>query len=425
MTLCFHSLIHRPKIKRWLKILALLEEKEQTTAAYLSELTQCSKRTIHKDLKEIKQYFKNEVMITGDDHGIHFAFRAPNEYTKKVQALIEDEPFLLLLARFFDDRPTSNQELAAMLGVSLATFNRLKRDCSILLNTNYGLRIDAHSNTLLGSERAIRQAMFDFFCTLPLYPKQLESTVAPFRSKTTTISSSRWNLDHALINQWAAIVKIRTEQGHVLPEHRTAGELQTVLAREWEKETKIHFPEREQAALFVLCLSETSFYDPLYQKEFLHYFLPLIPRRFMAEIEEPELAQLFRLVIFLLTQFVGLPQAVLKEARKRKIVPEEYLFDHFMHRYIQVVEEVKKTVFLTYDLTGSQAIKRWIKQEVAAYFKAKGWTICPTSQATIPSSIRHLTITNRVSTNSNPSVIHLSSVPSTNEVGDILAKLEK
>lgn len=323
MTLCFHSLIHTPKIKRWMKILAFLEEKEQTTTTYLSELAQCSKRTIHKDLKEIKQYFNQEVTITGDDHGIHFAFRAPNEYTKKVQALIEDEPLILLLARFFDDRSASNQELAAVLGVSLATFNRLKRDCTILLNTNYGLRIDASANTLLGSERAIRQAMFDFFCTLPLYSKQLDVTIASFRSKTLTLSSNRWNLDHSLVDQWIAIVKVRIEQGHVFPEHTTAGELQTILAREWEKETKILSPEREQATLFILCLSETSFYDPFYQKKFLHDFLPLIPRSSMAKIEEPELVQLFRLVIFLLTQFVGLPQAVLKEARKIKIAPEE------------------------------------------------------------------------------------------------------
>ncbi len=101
------------KTRRWLELLAALEEQEHTTAVLLSEQLTCSKRTIHTDLKELKIYFGSTILLLGNDVGIHFSFMDPAGYVKKKQALLEKEPLFLYIDRILEDKKESNQTLAA------------------------------------------------------------------------------------------------------------------------------------------------------------------------------------------------------------------------------------------------------------------------------------------------------------------------
>lgn len=421
----FYSLLYTPKVRRWMQILDMLEDQEHTTALSLANLTQCSKRTIHTDIKEIKHYFDGTIVMKGDDHGSHFSLQAPKEYYQKKQALIHHEPIFLLFDRIIEEKKATNHQLAQDLDIPLATFNRLKRYCAKILHSNYRLRIDATTNVLIGPETAIRQFLFDFYCTCPLYPKALEEKVAQFRTTPLVFRENRWKLDSILASQWTAIVKERISRGHLLSDEGTDHSMQSLLVREWRQGVDDPLPEREQAALFVLSLDESAFFNPRYQRAFLQYFSPLVIKGSITEESEPVPVALFEVLILFLKLFFQLPQEVLHESEKRDQAPDAYLLQHLILRYKEERKRLSQTVSLTYDLIGSNALKRWLKQEVYNYLSSINVEMIETRSHRSQPYIRHLTITNKPLNHTDHHTVVLPLVPSGQGIGEYLAKVLK
>lgn len=408
----FVSLIYTIKTRRWLEILMVLEEQEHTTAEALARTMQCSKRTIFKDIKALKTYFDQTIAIFGDDQGIHFTFLAPEGYLKKKQALLIEEQSFVFIDRLLLGKKATNQELSEELAIPPATLSRLKRHCMKVLRVRYGLSIDATSNTLVGTEAAIRQLFFDFYCTLPLYPRALEEKVARFHVNKKALMSDHWGMDPVLANQWQTIAKWRVDQGYLLPEEPNDRVVQQALAKEWCLVFDDTLPEREQAALFVLSVPETAFFKPLLQQKFVRSFLPLLKGQPLLQPADCPMVQLFELLIFLLEHFFQLPQEVQVQAKQNKHPPAVYLRNQFILRYTQETRRLKHTVVLTYELCGSSALKRWIKQEVTCQFMKNGIHLIEETGHSEQTVFRQVRLTNTPINRADRSTICLPFMPS-------------
>ena len=122
MTQLFYHLIHQVKTKRWFGILDRLEATPTLIAQTLARQTQCTKRTIQSDIKEIKAYFDSAIILTGDDEGYQFSFQDPACYREKKQTLLDHEPLFLLMHQLVNGTRRTNQEWARILAVSTASF---------------------------------------------------------------------------------------------------------------------------------------------------------------------------------------------------------------------------------------------------------------------------------------------------------------
>lgn len=91
----------------------------------------------------------------------------------------------------------------------------MKRQIAKFLRSTYGVTIDA-TNTLSGSETAVRQFIYDFYFRLPLYPKMIDEKVRARRSMSHSLGDSLWTLEPLLFNQWYTVAAFRVRQGHLL-----------------------------------------------------------------------------------------------------------------------------------------------------------------------------------------------------------------
>ena len=152
-------------------------------------------------------------------------------YQKK-QELISNEVLFIYLERLFYGAEKSNFEWADSLAVSTAGFSRMKRSLIPFLKKYYYIEISS-TNQLEVKEAAVRQLMYDFYYTLPLYPLLVEEKITYLMTDDCFPVSGRWQLDSLLIKQWAQIAVQRTAKGFDLPQRKTSGELEKNWQQNW------------------------------------------------------------------------------------------------------------------------------------------------------------------------------------------------
>ena len=79
----FEQLIYKRKIRRWFNLLGLLEQEEHLKVNSLVEKTKYTRRTILKDLQELKVYFKSSILWISDENNYHFFLQDPYKYEQK------------------------------------------------------------------------------------------------------------------------------------------------------------------------------------------------------------------------------------------------------------------------------------------------------------------------------------------------------
>ncbi|MES5415765.1 HTH domain-containing protein, partial [Enterococcus mundtii] len=141
MHILFDHLVMADKTKRWLLLLATLEEEEHVTAQTLAKQTGFGRRTIIEDIKVIKDYFGERIHLIGDEKGYHFSFLNPKGYYEEKQALLNEEKLFLFVDQLAAGKCLDNQQWMAYLDVSSASFQRMKRQLQTLLTTYYGIKI--------------------------------------------------------------------------------------------------------------------------------------------------------------------------------------------------------------------------------------------------------------------------------------------
>lgn len=408
----FYQLIFTVKTKRWFELLAVLEEAEQVTAPSLVTHTGFGRRTIMKDIKALKDFFGETIQLIGDENGYHFSLLDPQGYYERKQALLAEERLFLFVDQLAAGKQLENCQWGDYLAIPAGSFNRIKHRLQELLQTRYDCQLVGKTNQLTGEEASIRQFLYDFYFTLPLYPAVLADQVRQMQRKQATIQSGQWQLDPALFNHWLVITKLRVDQGHLLPEPSNHPSTQEALALALDHQVKVPLPAREKAALFLLALNETQFLNPLLQKEFVRVFSPTVDFSFPVRETEGLTYRLFETLVFLMAQFFQLPKVSGMEEQEPAGTSHEKLLEILITRFLAEKNQYRNTIYVSYHLRGTASLTRWIKSEVTAAFQAAGLYLVEAPLFTHPGLVRHIKITNSDFLEEKQATIELPPVPS-------------
>lgn len=414
MNTLFYDLIHTVKTKRWFVLLDQLEEQSVSTAGELAKLADCTIRTVQVDAKEIKRYFGQTIRLMGDDEGHHLSLLNPSAYIKKKQTLLDQEPLFFFADQLVQDSRRTNQEWAAVFSVSPASFGRMKRVFVKMLEEQYHLKIVGKDNRLQGEEAAIRQFMYDFYFTLPSYPKIVEQKTVSLPLSMKGQDTGDWVLDPVRLNQWNSLASMRINQGHCLPSKVGQEEIQARLA----EAIPLSMPPQERAALFLLAVKEEQFLNPLRQKEFIRQFSP---ERWNSTtvIEFDHVAvRFFETFIFLMHHFFQLPVTPGQSRRIGEPVDEQLFLKQLMKRYLESKQKLERSLRVSFKLTGPLVLQKWIKKSVRQHLNQSGYYLVEEDQATLYT--RQLVVTNDVTQCERPQVVFLSSVPEEGEIEQVL-----
>jgi len=417
----FYQLIFNVKTKRWFELLEVLEETEQTTAPSLVEHTGFGRRTIMKDIKELKDYFGETIQLIGDEKGYHFSFLDPQSYYEKKQALLVEESLFLFVDQLAAGKQMENYQWGYYLDIPVGSFSRIKHRLQEILLTQYDCQLVGKHNQLTGEEASIRQFLYDFYFTLPLYPTVLADQVQQMQMKKTVIKSGKWQLEPTLMNQWLIITKLRVDQDHLLPEQTSHRTQQVALAAALDHQVKIPLPIREKAALFLLSLNEQQFLNPLIQKEFIRMFSPTVDMVFPIRETEGLAYRLFETILLLMECFFQLPKIAGIDDQNPVLEKKQSLLEVLITRFIAEQNQYSNTIYVTYQLAGATSLKRWIKLEMLAAFQEAGFYLVEAPIFMQPGFVRHVKVTNQTLFETNQATIELPQLPSKEIIQQALA----
>lgn len=407
----FYQLIFTVKTKRWFTLLEVLEENEQTTAPNLVAHTGFGRRTIMKDIKELKDFFGETIQLFGDENGYHFSLLDPQSYYEKKQALLAEERLFLFVDQLAAGKQLENFQWGCYLDIPAGSFSRIKHRLQEILQTRYDCQLVGKTNQLTGEEASIRQFLYDFYFTLPLYPVVLADQVGQMQRKQAAMKSGQWQLDPALFKQWLVITKLRVDQGHLLPEQPKHPSTQETLALALDHQVKVPLPAREKAALFLLALNETQFLNPLLQKEFVRVFSPTVDFSFPVRETEGLTYRLFETLVFLMEQFFQLPKVSGMEEQEPTGSSPEKLLEILITRFLAEKNRYSNTIYVSYHLRGAASLKRWIKSEVTAAFLDAGLYLAESPLIRQPGFVRHINVTNHDMPETLQATIVLPQIP--------------
>lgn len=394
MTRLFKQLIYKTKTRRWFDLLILLEQKEHVMVKEFVDQTHYTRRTILKDVKELKTYFGSSILWIGDENGYHFSLRDPYDYEQKKRALLAEERLFILFDHLIDEQPRENAQWAEVLDISIAGFGRLKHQLQAVLETYYKLKLDAETNLLVGKEADIRQVLYEFYFTLPVYPVSMGEKVKELRQSQIPIRNGEWQLKETRLNHWLRIAQMRIAKEKYLPENDTEPALQASLIQAFERQVTVSLPDQEKAALFLLSLEEEQFLNPLTQKVFLQSFSPSLCHHFLVRSDEGLAYQFLSTYLSIMRFFFRLPSFGGKVNVKKSSQEEEKVLDQLLATFSLEKENYQKSIYVTYRLTGSPALKRWIKKEVEKELTQAGRIVVEAPAFEQPLFLRHLQVSN-------------------------------
>lgn len=422
MSQLFYHLIYQEKTKRWLMMLEQFEENQTLTGKYLATKLSCTQRTIQSDIKQIKQYFDASIRILGGEYGYHFSLRSPTAYTRKKQALLDQESLFSYADQLLAGTRRTNQEWAEILNLSPASFGRIKRQFAYLLEEQYQLTIVSKDNQLQGSEPAIRQFMYDLYFMLPLCPKVLEKRIESWDSFDQPTKPGHWSIDPIRLSQWCQLAQWRIDQGQCLHVKNGQEKVLERIVAVLDETVILSLPPQEKAALFLLSLNEEQFLNPLRQKEFIRQFSSKDGYNYLIKDFEEVIVPFFETVIALMHQFFQLPLSQTKEDVAENQIKEKRIFNHLMKNYNGSKERFERSLVLTFKLTGSLALQEWIKKSVRHHLQMKGFYLLEEIQNT-PLN-RQVIITNGKMSQERSNVVRLSTIPEEREIKQALKRTD-
>lgn len=403
-------------------MLEQFEENQIMISKDLATKLSCTQRTIQSDIKQIKQCFNSSIRLLGGEDGYHFSFRSPTAYTRKKQALVDQEPLFAYADQLLAGTRRTNQEWAENLNVSPASFGRIKRHFVHLLEEQYQLMIVGKDNQLQGSEAAIRQFMYDLYFTLPVFPNLLKQRIESWDSFDQPTKPGQWSIDQIRLNQWCQLAQWRIDQGQFLQVRKGQEEVQERIVIALDETVALPFPSQEKAALFLLSLNEEQFLNPLRQKKFIRLFSLEYNNNYLIRDIEGMVIPFFEVVITLINQFFQLPLSQAKEDTDEVQTKEKQFFDQLIKNYNRTKERFERSLVLTFQLTGSLALQEWIKKSVHHYLQVKGYHLIADIETT-PFD-RQVIVTNGRTPNKGANVVCLSTIPEDREIEQALKGID-
>ncbi|WP_430612520.1 helix-turn-helix domain-containing protein [Enterococcus sp. DIV0876] len=159
---------------RWLQILNEFEKLPHRTTAHLADITLSTRRTIIKDLTDLRSYFDQSIQLLSSKTGYFFSIIDHSTYLDKKRQLIEDEPLFLIFEHIFYDELYSIGEWSDKLHLSESTIVKYLKSTTASLRP-YNLRIQLDPVTLVGTEIDKRQ----FFCAFYYESEITPHTIFP------------------------------------------------------------------------------------------------------------------------------------------------------------------------------------------------------------------------------------------------------
>jgi len=416
MTGLFKQLIYKTKTRRWFELLTLLEQKEHVMVKEFVDQTHYTRRTILQDVKELKAYFGSSILWIGDENGYHFSLQDPYAYEQKKQALLAGERLFVFFNHLANEHSLDNAQLAQALNVSLATVGRLKHRLQMILRKDYRLKLDAKTNLLVGKEADIRQVLYDFYFTLPVYPEDVEEKVKELRQRQTTVQPGEWQLDQTRINHWLCIAQLRVTKGKFLPVNDEEGPLIQALVQAFNQQVTVLLPDQEKVALFLLSLEEEQFLNPLAQKVFLQTFSPSLCYRFLIRADEGLAYQFLATYLSMMLFFFRLPPQDGEGTEKVSVREKAQVLDRLLTTFSLEKENYQKSLYVTYHLTGSAALKSWIKKEVEKGLTQAGRVVVESPVFDQPLFLRHLQVSNDPDKKETKPTIFLPEIPKKEDI---------
>lgn len=418
MTTLFYFLLTTPKTKRWLMMLDRLEVKAHT-GKELAQVLGCTRRTVVSDAKEIKEFFQSTLVLLGDEGGYLIEFKEPRNYYQKKQTLLKKEPLFRMVDDLIKNEERSNQEWAQKLQLPIATYTRMKRQLNQILSAQYGVKLSATTNQILGAEIRIRQFFYDFYFTLPLYPKDLTAQIRDIRTYEVRLPSSKWQLNQRQLQGWLTIAERRMSQGYALPQRKEDLPLCQKLADALDPTHQIAIPEQEKAGVFLAAIEEEQFLRPVIQTEFLYQFSSHDWKTILAMEEMEKQLLLFQTLIRLMRDFFHLPYEKKNSENSKRA--EEALLEQMVHSFINEKQRLEQAVSVHYQLIGPPALQRWIKSVVCACLEARGYLVYEGD----PSATTRLHVTNRSDGTIRNAEILLSSIPDQAEIANQIKQYDR
>lgn len=397
MKTLFEQLISKKKIRRWFNLLSLLEQDEHTTLNTLVNQTNYTRRTILNDVQELKAYFDCSILWIGDETGYHFFLQDPKTYEQKKCALLAEEQFFFFFDCIANGKKLSNAQWVKELNVSSSSFGRMKHQLQSFLTKQYKVKLDAKNNFFVGEEVMIRQLLYDFYFSLPTYPEVAIENNKQLRKIQTRVKKGAWQIDEQRMNQWIVIAQLRITQRYELKNNEETPLLK-ILVRAFDSQVTISLPNQEKAALFLLSLKEEQFLNPMLQKRFLREFsLSNISSYMFIRTDEELASQFLSTYLSLMYLFFQL-----LPCNKSKVIHQKEFY--------------YKSLYVTYRLTGSNALKRWIKKEVESELLQAGWLVVNISAFDKTSYQHFLEVSNLTEIDKKERVLQLSQFPRKEEI---------
>lgn len=156
------AFITNPMIRRWMRILTIVEREETFTAISLAQRLTISQRTIVKDIHLINEHFGESIAVYSNNSGFHFEERDRLMYQEKKEELLEQDVLFEIMEKLYYGETTDLEELAHQYSYAESTLRRFLIKTQPILK-DYGLTLSFKPVKLLGEEANIRKFFFDFY----------------------------------------------------------------------------------------------------------------------------------------------------------------------------------------------------------------------------------------------------------------------
>ncbi|WP_347085136.1 helix-turn-helix domain-containing protein, partial [Enterococcus mundtii] len=156
------AFITNAEIRRWMRILTIIEREHHFTIVALSERLMISQRTMVKDVQAIKSYFGKTIELLSLYNGFHFDERDRVGYQEKKEQLLENEVLLDIVGTIFYGEPIALADLAHQYSYAESTLRRFLVKIEPIL-AEYNLTLTLTPVNFVGEEADIRKFFFDFY----------------------------------------------------------------------------------------------------------------------------------------------------------------------------------------------------------------------------------------------------------------------
>lgn len=156
------AFITNPGVKRWMRILSIIEREQTFTIVSLSERLTISQRTLIKDIQSIKDHFQESIAMHSNNSGFRFEEMNRLVYQEKKEELLVNEVLFQLVEQIFYGESKRLDELAHHYNYAESTLRRFLSKIEPFIE-EYGLNLSLKPVSFMGQEANIRKFFFDFY----------------------------------------------------------------------------------------------------------------------------------------------------------------------------------------------------------------------------------------------------------------------